>query len=100
MRALGPHSRTCSRNTWHPPATNFDRSTSQSIKEPDMPQYTPPLRDMQFVLHEVLNVVDELTAMPRHADIDVDTFNAVLEAGGQFSSEGIFPLNLSGEPEG
>ena len=27
-----------------------------------MPRYTPPLRDMQFVLHEVLNVVDELKA--------------------------------------
>jgi alkylation response protein AidB-like acyl-CoA dehydrogenase len=65
-----------------------------------MPQYNPPLRDMQFVLHEVLNVVDELTAMPRHADVDVDTFNAVLEAGGQFASEVIFPINLSGDAEG
>jgi hypothetical protein len=25
-----------------------------------MPTYTPPLRDMQFVMHEVLNVTDEL----------------------------------------
>jgi alkylation response protein AidB-like acyl-CoA dehydrogenase len=65
-----------------------------------MPQYNPPLRDMQFVLHEVLNVVDELKVMPQHADIDVDTFNAVLEAGGQFASEVIFPINLSGDAEG
>ena len=65
-----------------------------------MPQYNPPLRDMQFVLHEVLNVVDELKAMPQHADIDVDTFNAVLEEGGKFASEVIFPLNLSGDAEG
>ncbi|HEY9026535.1 MAG TPA: acyl-CoA dehydrogenase N-terminal domain-containing protein, partial [Burkholderiaceae bacterium] len=36
-----------------------------------MPQYNPPLRDMQFVLHEVLNVVDELKQMPQHAEIDV-----------------------------
>ena len=28
-----------------------------------MPQYTPPLRDMQFVMHELLNVVDELKAL-------------------------------------
>ena len=27
-----------------------------------MAQYTPPLRDMQFVLHELFNVVDELKA--------------------------------------
>jgi len=65
-----------------------------------MPQYTPPLRDMQFVLHEVLNVVDELKVMPQHADIDVDTFNAVLEEGGKFASEVIFPINLSGDSEG
>src|SRR4051812_23044319 len=65
-----------------------------------MPQYNPPLRDMQFVLHEVLNVVDELKAMPQHADIDVDTFNAVLEEGGKFASEVIFPINLSGDAEG
>ena len=25
-----------------------------------MPQYTPPLRDMQFVLHELLDVTAEL----------------------------------------
>ena len=34
---------------------------------------------MQFVLHEVLNVTDELKVMPAHADIDADTINAVLE---------------------
>ena len=65
-----------------------------------MPQYNPPIRDMQFVLHEVLNVVDELKVMPQHADIDVDTFNAVLEEGGKFASEVIFPINLSCDAEG
>jgi len=24
-----------------------------------MPHYTPPMRDMQFVLHELFNVVDQ-----------------------------------------
>ena len=43
-----------------------------------MPHYTPPLRDMQFVMHELLNVVDELKALPAHADIDVETINAVI----------------------
>jgi len=47
-----------------------------------MPQYNPPLRDMQFVLHEVLHVVDELKALPTHADVDADTINAVLEEAG------------------
>ncbi len=65
-----------------------------------MPQYTPPLRDMQFVLHEVLGAVDELKLMPRHADIDVDTVNAVLAEAGKFAAEVIAPLNGSGDIEG
>ncbi len=65
-----------------------------------MAQYTPPLRDMQFVMHEVLNVVDELRALPPHAEIDADTINAVLEEGGKFASQVVFPLNQSGDIEG
>ena len=65
-----------------------------------MAHYTPPLRDMQFVLHEVLNVVDELKALPPHADIDAETINAVIEEGGKFASQVLAPLNLSGDIEG
>ncbi|NMM06685.1 acyl-CoA dehydrogenase C-terminal domain-containing protein [Polaromonas sp.] len=65
-----------------------------------MPHYNPPLRDMQFVLHEVLKVTDELKVLPRHADIDADTINAVLEEGGKFAVEVTFPLNISGDEEG
>ncbi len=65
-----------------------------------MPTYNPPLRDMQFVLHELFNVVDELKMLPAHQDIDADTINAVLEEGGKFCSQVIAPLNLSGDREG
>ena len=65
-----------------------------------MPQYNPPLRDMQFILHEVLKVTDKLKVLPRHADIDADTINAVLEEGGKFAVEVTFPLNISGDEEG
>jgi alkylation response protein AidB-like acyl-CoA dehydrogenase len=65
-----------------------------------MPTYTPPLRDMQFVMHEVLKVVDDLQQIPKHADMDADTINAVLEEGGKFASEVIQPLNVSGDEEG
>ena len=65
-----------------------------------MAVYTPPLRDMQFVLHELLNVTDELKMLPAHADIDADTINAVLEEGGKFAAEVIFPLNQTGDREG
>ncbi|HSV46818.1 MAG TPA: acyl-CoA dehydrogenase C-terminal domain-containing protein [Ramlibacter sp.] len=65
-----------------------------------MPSYTPPLRDMQFVMHEVLKVTDELKAIPRHADTDADTINAVLEEAGKFAAEVTFPLNMSGDAQG
>ncbi len=65
-----------------------------------MAQYTPPLRDLQFVMHEVLHAADELKSLPPHGDIDADTINAVLEEGGKFASQVIFPLNQSGDREG
>ncbi|WOB09320.1 acyl-CoA dehydrogenase C-terminal domain-containing protein [Piscinibacter gummiphilus] len=65
-----------------------------------MAQYNPPLRDMQFLMHEVFNVAGELQALPAHKDIDADTINAVLEEGGKFASQVIFPLNRSGDEEG
>ena len=65
-----------------------------------MPQYTPPLRDMQFVMHEVFKVTDEFKSIPKHADIDRDTIDAVLEEGGKFAAEVTFPLNISGDQEG
>ncbi len=65
-----------------------------------MPTYTPPLRDMQFVLHEVFNVADEFKAMPTHAETDADTINAVLEEAGKFAAEVAFPLNIGGDTEG
>ena len=65
-----------------------------------MPTYTPPLRDMQFVMHELLQVVDNLRQIPRYSELDVDTVNAVLEEGGKFAAEVLFPLNISGDTEG
>lgn len=44
-----------------------------------MPSYTPPLRDMQFVMNEVLDVPGVLKSLPTHAELDADTITAVLE---------------------
>ncbi len=65
-----------------------------------MPTYTPPLRDMQFVMHEVLHAADALKAMPRHAEVDADTLNAVIEEAGKFASRVLAPLNAVGDREG
>ena len=89
------------------PASPNKVSTKASSQNPfkakekiTMPTYTPPLRDMQFVMHEVLKVTDDFKAMPQHAEIDADTINAVLEEGGKFAAEVTFPLNISGDEEG
>jgi alkylation response protein AidB-like acyl-CoA dehydrogenase len=65
-----------------------------------MPTYTPPLRDMQFVLHELLDVPAELKLLPRYAEVDADTINAVLNGAGQFAAEVLAPINASGDREG
>jgi butyryl-CoA dehydrogenase len=55
---------------------------------------------MQFVLHELLEVDTALSALPAHAGLDAATINQVLEEGGKFVAEVIFPLNHSGDREG
>ena len=65
-----------------------------------MPTYTPPLRDMRFVMHELLQATEELKRLPAHADIDIDTINAVLEEAGKFAAGVVAPLNQSGDEEG
>ena len=65
-----------------------------------MPQYHPPLRDMQFVMHEVLDVVPKLQELAAHADVDADLINQVCEEAGKFCSEVLLPINISGDSEG
>ena len=38
-----------------------------------MPSYTPPLRDMQFVMHEVLKVTDDLQGHARSMPTSMPT---------------------------
>ena len=65
-----------------------------------MGQYHAPLRDMQFVLHELLQVEDELKHLPQHADTNRELIDQVLEEGSKFTSNVLFPLNHSGDREG
>ncbi len=65
-----------------------------------MGQYIAPMRDMQFVLHELLHVEEQLKDLPPYAEIDTDIINQVLEEGGKFTSQVLFPLNHSGDREG
>ncbi|MFC0253740.1 acyl-CoA dehydrogenase C-terminal domain-containing protein [Massilia consociata] len=65
-----------------------------------MGQYVAPIRDMQFVLHEFLNVSEEFKNLPAYQEIDADIINQVLAEGAKFTQEVLFPLNHSGDREG
>ncbi len=65
-----------------------------------MGQYQPPLRDMQFVLHELLNVEKALAELPVHAETNRELIDQILEEGGKFCAEVVFPLNQIGDREG
>ena len=65
-----------------------------------MPHYTAPLRDLRFVMFDLLQAEAELAALPRHAGLDRETIEAVLEEGAKFASQVIQPLNAVGDREG
>ena len=65
-----------------------------------MPNYIAPLRDMHFVLHELLEIEKTYQALPPYKDVDAETINQVLEEAGRFSSEIVAPLNQGGDREG
>ena len=64
-----------------------------------MPQYTPPVRDTRFVLEHVVGL-DRYANVTGFAAATPDTVDAVLEEGGRFVAEVLFPLNQSGDLEG
>lgn len=63
-----------------------------------MTRYIAPLRDTQFILHELLDVSAQ--DIPGYAELDRDFTGAVLEAAGALASEVLAPLNAIGDRQG
>ncbi|MCA8887233.1 MAG: acyl-CoA dehydrogenase family protein, partial [Parvularculaceae bacterium] len=64
-----------------------------------MTVYNAPVRDMQFLLHEVLQV-SKYSNLPGFADATPDLIDAILEEGGKLASNVLHPINQSGDQEG
>ena len=63
-----------------------------------MSAYTPPIRDLRFILHELLGVcsASDIEA----GGLDEATLDQILEAAGTFAQEVIAPLNAVGDRQG
>ena len=64
-----------------------------------MATFTPPLRDMKFVLRELFDG-NSLSTLEGFGDFTPDVIDAVLEEAGKISAEVLFPLNRTGDEEG
>lgn len=63
-----------------------------------MPTYTAPVKDMQFLLHNVLKVTASDT--PGYSELDESFTAAVLEEAGKVAADVLAPLNAVGDREG
>ena len=64
-----------------------------------MPSYNSPVRDTRFVLEHVVGL-PRYGNLPRFEAASPDVVDAVLEEGGRFVADVLFPLNQSGDQEG
>src|SRR5215470_10968535 len=64
-----------------------------------MPTYKAPLRDMRFVLHELLDA-GQLAALPGYGDATPETLDAILEEAAKLAEGVLAPLNRTGDEEG
>ncbi len=64
-----------------------------------MTTYTAPVRDMKFVLNEVVGL-SEVSALPGYEDATADLVESVLEEAAKFAEGVVAPTNWTGDQEG
>ena len=64
-----------------------------------MTTYTAPVRDMQFIINDVLQL-SKYSNLPGFADATEDMIAAILEEGGKLAANVLHPINHSGDKEG
>ncbi|MES3675039.1 acyl-CoA dehydrogenase C-terminal domain-containing protein [Halomonas elongata] len=65
-----------------------------------MPDYQAPLRDLRFVMDEMLDYPTHYAGLPGGEEATPDVVGAILEEGARFAREELLPLNQSGDLEG
>ena len=65
-----------------------------------MPQYKAPLRDIQFVMHELLNAEQHYDKIPAYAGTNRELIDGIIEAAADFCENELSPINHSGDQEG
>ncbi|KXS39585.1 MAG: acyl-CoA dehydrogenase [Halomonadaceae bacterium T82-2] len=65
-----------------------------------MPDYQAPLRDLRFVMNEMLDYPGHYARLPNGEEATPDIVEAILEEGGRFAREVLLPLNQRGDQEG
>ena len=65
-----------------------------------MPDYKAPVRDIRFVINEVLESGKLYQTLPRFEEATEDLMNAILEEGARFAENVLAPLNRNGDEEG
>ncbi|PLW70786.1 acyl-CoA dehydrogenase C-terminal domain-containing protein [Pseudohalioglobus lutimaris] len=65
-----------------------------------MPEYKAPLRDISFVMNEVLEAEKLFQTLPGYEEATTDLMNAIVEEGAKFSEGVLSPINQSGDEEG
>ncbi len=65
-----------------------------------MPDYQAPLRDLRFVMDEMLDYPAHYARLPGGEDASPDVVAAILEEGARFAREVLLPLNQGGDREG
>ncbi|ATX66897.1 acyl-CoA dehydrogenase C-terminal domain-containing protein [Roseinatronobacter bogoriensis] len=63
-----------------------------------MPSYTAPTKDLQFVLHDLLQI--SRSDIPGYADLEADFTAAILDEAAKLGQDVLAPLNASGDSEG
>lgn len=63
-------------------------------------QYKAPIRDMKFVMHELLKFENHYQSIPSYVETDKDTVDSFLEAAASFAENELSPLNRTGDEEG